>query len=99
MEPTPIHLSFDSGTVVLRGADPEQLLQLPGCRFDPRTSTHRAEGRWYRAIVEHLRQQKIKYTDEARAYQPTPWTLRGERRPFPHQSDAVETWWRQNGRG
>ncbi len=98
MESTPIHLAFDSGTIVLRG-DAEQLLLLPGCRFDPRTSTHRSEARWYRAIVEHLRKHKIAYQDEARLYQPTAWALRGDRRPFPHQTDALNTWWQQQGRG
>src|SRR5262249_43967326 len=37
--------------------------------------------------------------DEARAYQPTSWTLRGERQPFRHQTEALETWWQENGRG
>src|SRR5205814_8880087 len=65
----------------------------------PRTNAYRAEARYYRAVVEHLRARKIPYTDEARNYQPTAWRLRLEREPFPHQSEAVETWWRERGQG
>ena len=98
MTPSPIRLAFDGGTIVVTGGTGPQPL-LPGVRFDPRTRTDRAEARHYRAIVEHLRAQKIPYEDAARAYQPTPWKARSERTPFPHQTEAVETWWREKGHG
>jgi len=99
MEPAPVHLAFDGGTLVVRGADAERLAALPGCRLDPRSGTYRAEARAYRALVEHLRQHRIAYEDHARAYQPTPWPLRSSRDPFPHQTEALDAWWRQGGRG
>jgi superfamily II DNA or RNA helicase len=99
MEGSPIHLRYDAGTLVLSGASAEVLEALPGCRPDPRTGSHRTEARYYRALVEHLRQQAIPYRDEARAYEPTPWPLRARREPFPHQTEALETWWREGGRG
>ena len=99
MEQTPILLTFDGGTVVLSGRPTEELLALPYCQPDPRTDQVRAEGRHYRAIVEHLRRQKIAYTDQARTWEQTPWPLHAEREPFPHQTEAVETWWKQGGRG
>jgi superfamily II DNA or RNA helicase len=99
MEETPIHLTFDGGTLLVSGADPETLASLPGCQFDSRSNTFRAEARAYRALVEHLRHHRLPYKDEARAYQPTTWTLHGDRQPFPHQTEALETWWRQGGRG
>jgi superfamily II DNA or RNA helicase len=98
MDDTLIHLAFDGGTLLLSGAS-EHLSLLPGVRFDPRTNGFRAEGRCYRAIVEQLRQQKISYNDEARAYQPTPWTMSSSRTPFPHQIEALETWWSRRGQG
>jgi superfamily II DNA or RNA helicase len=94
-----IHLSFDGGTLLVRGAGPERLAALPGCRFDPRSNTFRAEARCYRALVEHLRRHRLAYHDGARAYQPTAWTLRTSRDPFPHQTEALETWWQAGGRG
>src|SRR5262245_23792755 len=99
MDPTPVRLAFDGGTLVVVGPDPELLARLPGCRFDPRSNGFRAEGRCYRPLVEFLREQRISYTDDARAYQPTPWPLKSGREPFPHQAEALEVWWKQGGRG
>lgn len=95
----PVHLSFDGGTIILAGATPEYLATLPGCRFDPRSGRYRAEGRAYRAIVEALRGQRVPYKDDARAWQPMPWPLRKGRSPFPHQTEALHTWWQEAGRG
>jgi superfamily II DNA or RNA helicase len=94
-----IQLTFDGGTLVLSGAAAEQLATLPACRLDPRSGSVRAEARYYRAIVEHLRDNQLPYQDEARAYQPVPWQVRTSRDPFPHQTEALEIWWRERGRG
>jgi superfamily II DNA or RNA helicase len=99
MPPTPLQLTFDGGTIVVAGGTPEQRLNLPGVASDPRTNVERAEARYYRAIVEHLRAQKVPYQDSARTYQETKWALRSERIPYPHQTEAVETWWTQRARG
>ncbi len=99
MEQSPIGLAFDGGTVVVTGAAPEQLSTLPGCQHDPRAGVFRAEARHYRAIVEHLRRQKFPYEDKARAYEPNSWPLRTSRDPFPHQTEALETWWQKGARG
>jgi superfamily II DNA or RNA helicase len=99
MDSDSIRLTFDGGTVVLRGGPPGRLAELPGSRLDPRTGDHRAEGRHYREVVETLRRNRWAYVDEARAYQPTAWPLRVTREPFPHQTEALETWWSQRGRG
>jgi len=99
MDPAPIHLAFDCGTLVLSGATPETLAALPYVQHDPRTNVYRAEGRHYRAIVEHIRGRQLPYKDEARSYQPTPWPLRTSRDPFPHQTEALAAWWNAGGRG
>src|SRR5437764_353903 len=99
MDAPAIRLAFDAGTLVVAGAPPDRLLDLPGVRFDPRTNAHRAEARHYRAIVEHLRAHQTAYADDARTYQQTAWPLRLERAPFPHQTEAVDTWWRERGQG
>jgi superfamily II DNA or RNA helicase len=95
----PINLAFDGGTIVLSSGDAEVLAGLPHCRFDARSGFYRAEGRHYRALVEHLRERKIAYEDKARDYQPTPWSIKSERQPFPHQTEALESWWKSGGRG
>lgn len=94
-----IQLTCHEGTILLAGADPGLLLSLPGVRFDPRTGDHRAQGIDYRAIVERLRADGIAYKDLARDWQPTPWPLRISRDPFPHQREAVASWWKAGGRG
>ncbi len=99
MDPTPVTVAFDQGTLVLGGASADMLAALPHVQFDPRTSVHRAEARHYRAIMEHLVREKIPYKDDARAYPLTPWRLRASRDPFPHQTEALETWWKQGARG
>jgi superfamily II DNA or RNA helicase len=99
MDAPAIRLTFDAGTLVVAGPTPERLAELPGVRFDPRTNSYRAEARCYRAIVERLRGTKVAYADEVRTYQHTPWLLRSDREPFPHQTEAVETWWKERGQG
>src|SRR5690349_8674307 len=99
MDPAPLRLSFDGGTIVLAGDDPDRLLALPGVRHDPRSDTFRAEARHYRAIIERLLRDKVAYQDDARAYDKTPWPLHTSRDPFPHQTEALETWWKSGGRG
>jgi len=99
MEVNSIRLAYDGGTLLVAGAAAADLAALPGCRLDPRSGSCRAEARHYRALVEYLRKQQIPYTDEARAYQPTPWSLRTSRDPFPHQTEALEAWWQKGGRG
>jgi superfamily II DNA or RNA helicase len=91
-----ISLQFDAGTLVLTGANADA---LPGVQLDPRTNTHRAEARHYRPIVEALRQAKCEFTDEARDYQPLECKLLDPRTPFPHQREAMTTWWNAGGRG
>ena len=95
----PIQFAFDGGTLVVTGAEPERLAALPHVQFDQRAGVHRAEGRHYRALVEHLRRERLTYEDRARAWQPVEWRLRTSRDPFPHQREALEAWWAAGGRG
>jgi superfamily II DNA or RNA helicase len=99
MEHDPVQVCFGAGTLVLGGASPELLATLPGCQRDPRTENFRAEARHYRAIIEHLHKNKIFFNDQAIAYQRTAWPLRISRDPFPHQVEALDTWWNRGARG
>jgi superfamily II DNA or RNA helicase len=99
MADAPIQLGFDGGTLTLSGGAPELLASLPGVRLDPRSATYRAEGRAYRAVVEHLRRERLAYADGARQFQPTPFPPRTSREPFPHQTEALEVWSRNGSRG
>jgi superfamily II DNA or RNA helicase len=98
----PLHLAYDRGTVLVSQGPPGfDYAALPGVLFDPRTSLYRAQARHYRAIVEHCLREKLPYTDEARGWpnQDAGWTLRTNREPHPHQSEALTTWWKTGRRG
>ncbi len=101
-EESPVELAYDRGTLLLTGGPPEfDFPALPGVKFDPRTSTYRAQGRYYRAIVEQLRRDKTPYTDTARGWdnKPTGWKMTTDRKPFPHQTEGLHEWWNTGARG
>lgn len=102
MDDEPFLLTHDRGTVVVAGGPPGfNTNALPGVLFDPRTSTQRAQGRFYRAIVEHLLREKLPYQDKARHWdnKPTGWKLNAERTPRPYQLEAVRKWVEGGRRG
>lgn len=95
MSDSPIQLSYDRGTVVVSGGPVNYDFEsLPGVLFDPRTSTHRAQGRHYRAIVEKLLRDKQAYKDKARGWpaEQSGWKLNAERKPRDYQLAAVAAW-------
>lgn len=63
------------------------------------------EGFWtcpgiaYRGLVERMLAEKIKFTDKAREYGRTVWTLNTGRSSYPHQLEGLEAWWAGGGRG
>jgi superfamily II DNA or RNA helicase len=100
--PEPLLLAHDRGTVIVSGGPPGFVYQsLPGVLYDARTSTHRAQGRYYRAVVEHILREKLPYQDDARGWpnQDAGWRLKQSRDPFPHQREAVDTWLKTGRRG
>lgn len=95
-----LRLSFEEGTIVVEGLAENDTRGIPGIERDPRRAgVHRAPAIRYRQIVEHLRDKKILYVDEARKYDRTPWPMRVAKAPFPHQTEALDAWWKAGGRG
>ena len=102
MDDEPLALTYDRGTVVVASGPPAfNYNSLPGVLFDPRTSTHRAQGRHYRAIVEHVLREKLPYTDAARGWEnkPTGWAMKTTREPRDYQRAAVDAWLKAGRRG
>jgi superfamily II DNA or RNA helicase len=97
-EPT-LRLLFDAGTLIIEGPGEGDDPGLPGVQYDARTKVLRAEAIWYRTLVEHLRQHKTPYTDNARDYEPVSWKLQVTKEAFPHQLEGLEAWWKAGGRG
>ena len=100
MEAEAIHLAFDGGTVVVTGEPDEGAPRLAGrCRRSA-TNAERAEGRWYRAIVEQLHPPENRVQGRRRGpglRRSGSWPASARR--IPHQTEAVETWWKRRGRG
>ncbi len=94
-----LRLTFEGGTILIDGLAEGDTRGLPGVRFDPRSGMHRAEAIGYREIVERLREAKIPYQDDARAYDKAVWPLRVEKPAFPHQTEGVEAWAQAGMRG
>ncbi len=102
MSDSPVTLAYDRGTVVVSGGPSGFVFStLPGVLFDPRTMLHRAQGRFYRAIVEQLIKDKIPYEDTARGWpnEPAGWKLNAERTARDYQTKAVNAWMKGGRRG
>jgi superfamily II DNA or RNA helicase len=98
----PIRLAYDRGTILVSGGPSGfDYSSLAGVLFDPRTSSYRAQGRFYRGIVEQLIREKIAFVDEARAWEnrDAGWSLKIDRKPHPHQAEAVAAWLKAGRRG
>ncbi len=96
-----VRLEFDRGTLLL-AAQPAAVLEelsLPGLAFDRRVGRWRAPASTYREVVLALRRAKVEFVDEARDYRQLDLNSRQVRQPYPHQSEAVDTWWDQRRQG
>ena len=100
---TALTLTADRGTVQIEVPPgcPADAAALPGVLYDTRTLTYRAQGRYYRAIVEQCIREKIPYIDRARGWENKPLglTLTTDRAAHPHQAEALDAWWASGRRG
>lgn len=94
-----IRLVYDDGTVLLEGLAEGDDRGIPGIKFDPRAGAYRAEGIFYRAIVQHLDDSKIPRAGQAHDYKKVAWPIRVAKESFPHQVEGLKAWWDAGGRG
>lgn len=92
-------IHFESGTLVLSSPLPQWLLATNWILWDPRQSNFRAEGNRYRDLITLARENQTPLTDLARVYQKLNLTLQTDRKPFPHQAEAVDQWWSGGAKG
>jgi superfamily II DNA or RNA helicase len=91
-------LRFDRGTLLLEGV-PEEAVPDPFV-FDDRVALHRAPADRYRRVYAELfRRYGDAIVDEARGYREATFTLRGERTPYRHQTEALRAWSQAGRRG
>lgn len=96
---TPCTITFDEGTLLLRG-DRESLEPLTHLmRFDERVRAWRAEALAYHEIITTLYRAGIPFDDRARAYHTLTLERKDERMPMPHQARALDAWKHAGRRG
>jgi superfamily II DNA or RNA helicase len=93
-----VTLSFMAGTLEVREWPEGRLLPM-SCPWDERTRCHRAPAVAYADVVRELVTSKTPYTDEARRYTELASGARVHREPHPYQTEALEAWRGQRGRG
>ncbi|MDP6110778.1 MAG: DEAD/DEAH box helicase family protein [Planctomycetota bacterium] len=94
-----IKLEFDRGSILVHADGEPDGFHLPGCVFDERVDLWRAPARFYREIVTVLTRSKTPFEDTAREYEELQLASSLERKPFPYQQEAVDTWAKSGKRG
>ncbi len=92
------HLRFNRGTIEIRNV-PEGDFLPASCEWDNRSRCYRAPAVAYAEVVMAFVRGNISYDDEARDYRILNDGLRIAREPRPFQSEAVDAWNGQTGRG
>ena len=93
-----LEISFDSGTLLVKGDDAELEPIKSFLKFDNRVQMYRSEAYNYAPIIR-LIHGKIDYKDFARGYQPLDLNWQTDKTPRPHQAEAFEAWKNANCRG
>jgi superfamily II DNA or RNA helicase len=93
-----VTLAFMAGTLEVREWPEGRPIPSP-CVWDERTRCHRAPAVAYAAVVRELVASKTPYADEARRYTELSTGTRVHREPRPYQTEALEAWRGQRGRG
>ena len=93
-----IHLSFDSGTLIIKG-DEESLSSIKHwIKYDERVKMYRAQAYYYERILREIH-GKIEYKDDARTYVSLDLKLNSDKMPRTHQSEAFTSWKENQYRG
>lgn len=84
-------LRFDSGTLVLDGAD--RLSKVPvHFKWDERVLRWRSPAWAYRHIIKDFIRTKTPYEDRARAYDTFDFSIKLQIEPRPYQQQAIDEW-------
>lgn len=91
MSSAQLTLRFDSGTLLLDGA--EQSSEVPSAfRWDERVRRWRAPAWAYRHVVRELIRRKVVYEDQARGYHQFDFPTKLMAEPRPYQQQAIDEW-------
>ncbi|MBN1134446.1 MAG: DEAD/DEAH box helicase family protein [Methanosarcinaceae archaeon] len=88
-----MELSFNSGTIVIRGD-----VRVPNSTWDERSKTFRAMGLYYRNIIDYLKNSGITYTDNVLDFLPCP-ELQSTITLREYQKKSLDAWILNNKSG
>src|SRR5688572_23133764 len=89
-----IRLSYDRGTIVIKG-----LIHIPFATLDPRTNSLRALALNYSDIINYLRESDIEYTDQVLELIPSPHLTATDVSLRDYQQKALNMWIKVGMRG
>jgi len=92
-------LSFDRGTLLIEGVDPNAAQLLPGVIWDPRVGCYRAPACKYRDIVQGLQQEGHAFLDLVSRWTSAPIASWAPIELRPYQQAALTAWELAGGRG
>lgn len=93
-----IHLSFDSGTIIIKGDEDSLSVIKRWIKYDERVKMYRAQAYHYEKILREIH-GKIDYKDDARAYIALDLKLDTDKSPRAHQAEAFAAWKESHYRG
>jgi superfamily II DNA or RNA helicase len=93
-----LKLKFESGTLVLEGAD-EKTLVPKAFLWDARTNHFRAPAYKYREIITEFVRSEIPYEDLAKEYSDFDFKQKFHTAPRPYQTASIEAWKENKRRG
>ena len=96
------HITFDSGTIVVRVPDDEHekaTALLPQFVWDGRIHAFRASALYYRKLLITLTRNHVPFLDEAKKYEEIPLQFQFTRVPFYYQSEALDAWEKNGNSG
>ena len=91
-------VAFDQGTLLLAGHDRDEVESIFGGNiwvWDPRVASWRCEAFYYRQVIMalwNLREQEIRYQDQARRWTDVEWARQDIFPPRSEQNAAIENW-------
>ena len=91
-------VAFDQGTLLLPGHEPDEVESIFGSElwtWDSRVAAWRCEAFHYRQVIMtlwNLRDQMIRYEDQAKKWTDVEWAEHNIHPPRPEQTAAIDSW-------